>query len=170
MKVLVVGSGGREHALVWKISQSTRVKEVFCAPGNGGISRLAQCLDIAATDLEALARFAKDTKIDLTVVGPELPLTMGIVDLFQKEKLKIFGPSKAAAQIEGSKAFAKDLMQNHGIPAAEYRVFTTVMRQRPISRNRALPSWSRPTAWQPARGCLWLRQWRKRSQPSMRLW
>jgi len=123
MKVLVVGAGGREHALVWKISQSPRVKEVFCAPGNGGIARSARCLDIGATDLEALARFCKDTKIDLTVVGPELPLTMGIVDLFQKEGLRIFGPGKAAAQIEGSKAFAKDLMQKYGIPAAQYRVF-----------------------------------------------
>jgi phosphoribosylamine--glycine ligase len=124
MKVLVVGGGGREHALVWKIGQSPRVKEVFCAPGNGGIARQAQCLDIAADNLEALARFAKDTKIDLTVVGPEMPLCLGIVDLFKKEGLKIFGPSKAAARIEGSKTFAKDLMQNYGIPAAEYQVFT----------------------------------------------
>jgi phosphoribosylamine--glycine ligase len=124
MKVLVVGGGGREHALVWKISQSQRVKEVFCAPGNGGISRRARCVDIAADNLEKLARFARDTKIDLTVVGPEMPLCLGIVDLFQKEGLRIFGPSKAAAQIEGSKAFAKELMQRHGIPAAEYGVFT----------------------------------------------
>jgi phosphoribosylamine--glycine ligase len=123
MKVLVIGSGGREHALVWKIAQSQLVEEVFCAPGNGGIARQAQCLDIAATDLEGLARFAKDTKIDLTVVGPEMPLTMGIVDLFQKEGLKIFGPSKGAAQIEGSKAFAKDLMKKYNIPSARYRVF-----------------------------------------------
>jgi phosphoribosylamine--glycine ligase len=124
MKILVVGSGGREHALVWKISQSSRYKEVFCAPGNGGIARLAQCLDIRADDLEALARFCKDEKIDLTVVGPELPLCMGIADLFQKEGLRIFGPSKGAAQIEGSKAFAKELMQRYNIPAAEYQVFT----------------------------------------------
>jgi len=124
MKVLVVGAGGREHALVWKISQSPRIKEVFCAPGNGGIARTAHCIDIAADDLEGLARFSKDTKIDLTVVGPELPLTMGIVDLFQKEGLRIFGPGKAAAQLEESKAFAKDLMRHYGIPAAEYRVFT----------------------------------------------
>jgi phosphoribosylamine--glycine ligase len=123
MKVLVVGSGGREHALVWKISQSPLVKEVFCAPGNGGIARQAQCLDIAADNLEALARFAKDNKIDLTVVGPEMPLCMGIVDLFQKEKLRIFGPSKGAAQIEGSKAFAKDLMRKYNIPSAGYQVF-----------------------------------------------
>jgi len=124
MKVLVIGAGGREHALVWKISQSPRIKQVFCAPGNGGIARLATCVDIAATDLESLARFAKDTRIDLTVVGPEMPLTMGIVDLFQKEGLKIFGPSKGAARLEGSKVFAKELMQKYGIPAAQYRVFT----------------------------------------------
>jgi phosphoribosylamine---glycine ligase len=124
MKVLVVGSGGREHALAWKISQSPWVEQVFCAPGNGGIARRATCVDIAADDLEALARFCTDTKIDLTVVGPEMPLCLGITDLFQKQGLKIFGPSKAAAQIEGSKAFAKDLMQKYGIPAAEYRVFT----------------------------------------------
>ena len=104
MKVLVVGSGGREHALVWKISQSSRVKQLFCAPGNGGIACLARCVDIAATDLESLARFARDTRIDLTVVGPEMPLTMGIVDLFQKEGLKIFGPSKAAARLEDRKS------------------------------------------------------------------
>jgi len=124
MRVLVIGSGGREHALVWKISQSPRVKEVYCAPGNGGIARQARCVEIAADDLEALARFAKETKIDLTVVGPEMPLCMGIVDLFQKEKLKIFGPSKGAAQLEGSKAFAKDLMKKYNIPSGGYQVFT----------------------------------------------
>jgi phosphoribosylamine--glycine ligase len=123
MKVLVVGGGGREHALVWKLSQSPRVKEVFCAPGNGGISQSARCLAIAADDLEGLARSGKDEKIDLTVVGPELPLTMGIVDLFNKEGLRIFGTTKGAAQLEGSKAFAKDLMRHYNIPSAGYRVF-----------------------------------------------
>lgn len=123
MKVLVVGGGGREHTLVWKISQSPRVKEVYCAPGNGGISQKAHCLDIEATDLQGLVRICKDHMIDLTVVGPELPLTMGIVDLFQGEGLKIFGANRAAAQIEGSKAFAKDLMRQYGIPSAEYQVF-----------------------------------------------
>ena len=123
MKVLVVGSGGREHALVWKIAQSPRVEEVCCAPGNGGISRLARCVAVAADDLEGLARFARDEKIDLTVVGPEVPLTMGIVDRFHKEKLTIFGATQGAAQLEGSKAFAKDLMNTYKIPSAEYRVF-----------------------------------------------
>ena len=124
MKVLVLGSGGREHALVWKLRQSPRITELYCAPGNGGIARQARCVEIAADDLEALARFAKETKIDLTVVGPEMPLCMGIVDLFQKEKLKIFGPSKGAAQLEGSKAFAKDLMKKYNIPSGGYQVFT----------------------------------------------
>ena len=123
MKVLVIGGGGREHALVWKLSQSPRVKEVLCAPGNGGISQSARCLDIAADDLEGLVRFSKDTNIDLTVVGPELPLTLGIVDLFQKEGLRIFGATQGAAQLEGSKAFAKDLMQQYNIPSARYQVF-----------------------------------------------
>ena len=123
MKVLVVGGGGREHVLVWKLSQSPRVEEVFCAPGNGGISQSARCLDIAADDLEGLTRFCKDEKIDLTVVGPELPLTMGIVDLFNKERLRIFGATQGAAQLEGSKAFAKDLMHAYNIPSARYRVF-----------------------------------------------
>lgn len=120
---MVIGGGGREHALVWKLSQSPRVVEVFCAPGNGGISRIARCLPIEATDLEGLARFCTDTKIDLTVVGPELSLTMGIVDLFQEEGLRIFGATKGAAQLEGSKTFAKDLMQKYAIPSARYRVF-----------------------------------------------
>jgi phosphoribosylamine--glycine ligase len=123
MKVLVVGGGGREHALVWKLSQSPRVKEVFCAPGNGGISQSARCLAIAPDDLEGLVRFGKDEQIDLTVVGPELPLTMGIVDLFQNEGLRIFGATKAAARLEGSKSFAKDLMRHYNIPSARYRVF-----------------------------------------------
>ena len=123
MKVLVIGGGGREHVLVWKLSQSPRVEEVFCAPGNGGISQSARCLDIAADDLEGLTRFCKNEKIDLTVVGPELPLTMGIVDLFNKERLRIFGATQGAAQLEGSKAFAKDLMQAYNIPSARYQVF-----------------------------------------------
>jgi len=122
MKVLVVGGGGREHTLVWKISQSPRVNEIYCAPGNGGISKIAHCLDIEATNLEGLARFCKDYRIDLTVVGPELPLTTGIVDLFQGEGMRIFGTNKAAAQIEGSKAFAKELMKHYGIPSTEYRI------------------------------------------------
>jgi phosphoribosylamine--glycine ligase len=124
MKILVVGSGGREHALVWKIHQSPRVEKIYCAPGNGGISQLAECVDIQVTDIKGLAQFAKKRKIDLTVVGPELPLTQGIVDHFQKKGLPIFGPDQKAAELEGSKGFAKELMTKYRIPTAEYRIFS----------------------------------------------
>jgi phosphoribosylamine--glycine ligase len=123
MKILVVGGGGREHALVWKLSQSPRVTKVFCAPGNGGICEAAECLPIDGSDIHGLLDFAVKNEIDLTVVGPEAPLSMGIVDLFEEQGLKTFGASKAAAEIESSKAFSKDLMKKYGIPTAWYRVF-----------------------------------------------
>lgn len=122
-KVLVVGSGGREHALVWKIGQSPLVDEVWCAPGNDGIAQDGKPADVPADDIEGLIRFVKEKQIDLTVVGPEGPLTEGIVDSFTDEGLRIFGPTQAAAQLEGSKAFAKDLMREAGIPTARYRVY-----------------------------------------------
>lgn len=128
MKVLVVGSGGREHALVWKISRSphfaSHVSRIYCAPGNAGIARIAETVDIKAEDIEGLLSFAKEERIDLTVVGPEVPLTLGIADEFEKAGLRIFGASKKAAEIEGSKAFSKALMRKYGIPTAEYEVFT----------------------------------------------
>ncbi|MEN3003571.1 phosphoribosylamine--glycine ligase [Dehalobacterium formicoaceticum] len=123
MKVLVVGGGGREHALVWKLIQSPKVNKVFCAPGNAGISQMAECIEINAEDIEGLLSFAKKEKIDLTVVGPEIPLTNGIVNQFQAAGLKIFGPSKEAAEIEGSKALAKRIMEKYQIPTAQYQVF-----------------------------------------------
>jgi len=123
MKVLVVGSGGREHALVWKISKSPRVSKIYCAPGNGGISDLAECVNISATDVVGMVRFAKQNGIDLTVVAPDDPLAMGMVDALQAEGLKAFGPTRDAAIIESSKVFAKHLMRRYGIPTAEYRVF-----------------------------------------------
>ena len=123
MKIMVVGSGGRDHTLTWKIMQSPLVDEIYCAPGNAGISKLANCVDISAEDIKGLADFALDKKIDLTVVGPEAPLALGIVDEFARRGLKIFGPSKNAAQLEGSKIFAKELMKKYGIPTAKYRVF-----------------------------------------------
>jgi phosphoribosylamine--glycine ligase len=123
MNILVIGSGGREHALVWKIRQSPRVRNVFCAPGNPGIATLAQCVAIAADALEDLLAFALEKKIDLTVVGPEVPLAAGIVDLFSAKGLKIFGPSAKAAELEASKAFAKDIMQRYGIPTAKGQSF-----------------------------------------------
>ncbi|MBF0121938.1 MAG: phosphoribosylamine--glycine ligase [Candidatus Omnitrophica bacterium] len=123
MKILVVGSGGREHALCWKIKQNPKVTELYCAPGNGGIASLAECVDIKADDIIALADFAHEKGIDLTVVGPEVPLVKGIVDLFKEEGLKIFGPSEAAARLEGSKVFAKNFMKRWGIPTAKYATF-----------------------------------------------
>jgi len=123
MKILVVGGGGREHALVWKISKSPLVDKIYCAPGNAGITRLAECVDIASDNIEGLLAFAKKQAIDLTVVGPEGPLCMGIVNLFQENGLKIFGPTKEAAELEGSKVFCKNLLRRYGIPTANYRVF-----------------------------------------------
>jgi phosphoribosylamine--glycine ligase len=127
MKILVIGSGGREHAMVWKIAQSPLVRKIYCAPGNPGIADVADVLKIDSSDIEKLLSFAVDNKIDLTVVGPEDPLVAGIVDMFQERGLKIFGPSKKAAQLEGSKVFAKDLMQKYNIPTAVYESFTSVV-------------------------------------------
>jgi len=126
MKVLVVGGGGREHALVWKIAQSPLVTKVFCAPGNPGIGQLAQNVPIRVDELDKLLEFARHEGIGLTVVGPEQPLSLGIVDLFEEQGLKVFGPRKNAAVIEASKAFSKDLMQKYGVPTAAYGVFTDV--------------------------------------------
>lgn len=125
MKVLVIGGGGREHALVWKIAQSPRVRKIYCAPGNAGISETAECIPIQPTDIQSLVAFAKREEIRLTVVGPEFPLNLGIVDTFRAEGLRIFGPIRAAAQIEGSKIFAKKMMEKYGIPTAAAEVFTS---------------------------------------------
>jgi phosphoribosylamine---glycine ligase len=124
MKVLVIGSGGREHALVWKIRQSPRVTKIYCAPGSAAIGELAEPVAIQPEQIERLANFATKEKIDLTVVGPELPLTLGIADLFESRGLRIFGPNKAAAQLEGSKAFAKEMLQKNNIPTASSGTFT----------------------------------------------
>ncbi|MEN8151083.1 MAG: phosphoribosylamine--glycine ligase, partial [Planctomycetota bacterium] len=124
MKILVIGSGGREHTLVKQIGQSPRVSELYCAPGNAGIASDAELVAIKDSDHQGLLAFAKDREIDLTVVGPEAPLCAGLVDLFQAEGLRVFGPSQAAAELEGSKVFAKRLMQKHGIPTPAFRVFT----------------------------------------------
>lgn len=122
MKILVVGSGGREHALAWKLSQSSCVKKIYCAPGNAGTLALGENVSIAADDLPGLKKFASREKIDLTVVGPELPLTMGIVDEFEQAKLKCFGPYKIATDLEGSKVFAKQFMDRHKIPTAKFKI------------------------------------------------
>ncbi|MHC4954590.1 MAG: phosphoribosylamine--glycine ligase [Planctomycetota bacterium] len=123
MKVLVVGGGGREHAMAWKISQSPRVSEVFCAPGNAGIAEVATCVDIGASDIDRLVSFVKEMGIGLTVVGPEDPLCRGIVDRFEDEGLRIFGPRKGAAELEGSKVFSKRIMTDNMIPTATSRTF-----------------------------------------------
>ena len=124
MKVLVIGGGGREHALAWKLSQSERIQKIFVAPGNGGTARDPNLINVPITDVKALREWAQQEKIELTVVGPEAPLAAGVVDEFRANGLRIFGPTKAAAQLESSKAFSKDFMQRHGIPTAFYETFT----------------------------------------------
>lgn len=139
MKILVIGSGGREHALCWKLAQSPKVEKIFCAPGNAGISKLAECVSIPTDDTVELVNFAKKNKIGLTIVGPELPLTLGIVDDFERNGLKVFGPSKRASQLEGSKAFAKQFMQKHHIPTANYGAFADVDEARAFVKASGLP-------------------------------
>ncbi len=139
MKILVIGSGGREHALVWKLKSSPLVKKIYVAPGNDGIALMAETVKIKADDLEGLARFAEEKDIDLTVVGPELPLTLGIVDLFEKKGLRIFGPSREAAEIEGSKAFAKEFMRKYHIPTASFRVFDDKDKALSFAQTAAYP-------------------------------
>lgn len=124
LRVLVIGSGGREHALVWKLAQSPLVSKIFCAPGNAGIAQLASCVDISSTNVNALRHFAQEARIDLAVVGPEAALVAGIVDEFEARGLPIFGPSAQAAMIEGSKAFAKEFMRKYRIPTADYHIFS----------------------------------------------
>ena len=123
MQVLVIGSGGREHALVWKIAQSQKVSKIWAAPGNAGIGEMAECADISASDIHPLADLAERKRIDLTIVGPEIPLTLGIVNEFERRGLRIFGPGKDAAIIEGSKVFAKHLMKKYQIPTGFYQSF-----------------------------------------------
>ncbi len=124
MKVLVIGSGGREHALCWKLSQSPRIDKIYCAPGNGGTGQIGENLDLASNDIEGILKFAQNNQIDLTLVGPEEALVLGIVDRFQEAGLKIFGPNKKSAQLEASKDFSKRFMERHGINTARYRSFS----------------------------------------------
>lgn len=136
MRVLIVGGGGREHALAWKIGQSPKVDKIYCAPGNPGTAQVAENVDIPADNVDRLLEFALENKIDLTVVGPEQPLVLGIVDKFQEKKLRVFGPSALAAELEGSKVFCKDLMQKYGIPTGEYRVFEAPEAARDYVKTR----------------------------------
>ena len=124
MKVLVIGSGGREHVLTWKIAQSPKVDKIYCAPGNGGMAKIAECVDLSVEDIDGCVKFAKEKGIDLTVVGPEVPLVMGMTDAFEKEGMRVFGPNAKCAEFEGSKAFTKDFLLRHNIPTAAYKEYT----------------------------------------------
>ncbi|KGQ52963.1 phosphoribosylamine--glycine ligase [Gallibacterium anatis] len=141
MKVLIIGNGGREHALTWKVAQSPLADKVYVAPGNAGTAQEAKAenVNISATDIPALVNFAKENAVDLTIVGPEAPLVLGVVDAFRAEGLKIFGPTKAAAQLEGSKAFTKDFLARHHIPTAEYRNFTEIEEALAYVREKGAP-------------------------------
>jgi phosphoribosylamine--glycine ligase len=139
MKILVIGSGGREHALTWKLKQSSAVDRIFCAPGNAGTAQTADNVAIRANDLRTLRSFAKENAIDLTVVGPDDPLAAGIVDAFQAEDLRIFGPTKSAAQLESSKIFAKELMHEQGIPTARARTFSQSADAQKYAANLEFP-------------------------------
>lgn len=139
MKVLVIGGGGREHAIVWKLSQSKMVDKIYCCPGNAGIAEIAECINVNQDDFQALLDFVKYEWIDLTIVGPEAPLSKGIVDLFETEGRRILGPTKAAARLESSKAFSKDLMRSHGIPTAEYKVFTSYLHAEEYVKFKGVP-------------------------------
>src|SRR5207248_1428852 len=157
MRVLVIGSGGREHALVWKLRQSPRISALYCAPGNAGIAEEAECVPIAADDVKRLLRFAEERHVDLTVVGPELPLTLGLVDRFTAAGLSAFGPTAAAARLEGSKAFTKELLRHERVPTAFFGVFghpDDAARSPPL-RTTSAP-WTATggrtrAAWAPAR-------------------
>ena len=139
MKVLIVGSGGREHAIAWAVQKSPKVDKIYCAPGNAGISEYAECVNIGAMEFDALAAFAKEHEIDLTIVGMDDPLVGGIVDVFEAEGLRVFGPRKNAAILEGSKAFSKELMQKYGIPTAAYRTVTSSDEARRVLADSKFP-------------------------------
>ncbi len=139
MKVLVVGSGGREHAICWKLKQSPKVTQLFCAPGNGGIAQVAQCVDIKATDVEAMVAWAKDNAMDLVVVAPDDPLALGMVDALEAAGIPAFGPRKNAAVIEASKAFSKELMKKYRIPTARYETFTDLAAAEDYIRAQGAP-------------------------------
>ena len=139
MKILVVGGGGREHTMVWKISKSPLVEKIYCAPGNAGTSELAESVPRDAEDIDALAAFAKENEIDLTVVGPEGPLVNGIADVFEEKELKVFGPSKAAARLEGSKDFSKQHMLKYDIPCAMGKPFTDAAKAKTYAKALGAP-------------------------------
>ena len=139
MKILLVGSGGREHALAWKLAHSDDCQALYCAPGNAGINECAECVDIAANDIDALVKFSKENAIDLVVVGPEDPLVLGLADRLQEENIAVFGPNKNAAQLEGSKAFMKDLCAKYNVPTAAYGCFTDIEKAKEFISEHGAP-------------------------------
>ena len=166
MKILVVGSGAREHTLAWKLAQSPKATEMYAAPGNAGMAKVAQILDIKAEDNEGLLKAAKDLKIDLTVIGSEQPLANGIVDLFQKNGLAVFGPTQKAAEIESSKVFSKDLMERHGIPCAKSASFSDFEKANEYLQKLQPPSSLKPTGWRRVKGSLSPSRSKTRKKPS----
>nr|WP_312578668.1 phosphoribosylamine--glycine ligase [Sedimentibacter sp.] len=128
MKILVVGGGAREHAICWKLNQSDKVTKMYCAPGNAGISQIAECINIKAEDIEEITKFSVDKKIDMVVVGPEVPLVSGLVDMLMKKGIKAFGPNKKGARLEGSKSYSKDFMRKYNIPTAKYETYTNLQK------------------------------------------
>ncbi len=139
MKILIVGSGGREHTLAWKLAQSPTVDQIYCAPGNGGIAQIATCVDLPTDDLYGLADFAERESIDLTIIGPEAPLVAGIADLFAERGLPVYGPSRAAARMEGSKSFTRQLLRKHGIDHIQFEVFTDSSAAKAYVRQQGAP-------------------------------
>ncbi|SFE73790.1 phosphoribosylamine--glycine ligase [Paenibacillus catalpae] len=139
MRILVVGGGGREHAIVWALKKSEKVKEVFCAPGNAGIAQIADCVPIAVNQFDELVKFAKDASIDFVFIGPDDPLAAGIVDAFEEHNIPVYGPNKAAAEIEGSKIFMKDLLRKYNIPTAKYETFTEYETALDYLRKQSAP-------------------------------
>jgi len=139
MQILVLGGGGREHAIVWKLAQSKKVEKIYCAPGNPGIAQLAECVDLDTTDNKGLAHWAKEHHIDLTVVGPEVPLVAGVADEFRAQGLAIFGPNAQAAAIEGSKAFSKELMKKYNIPTAFFKVCNDLATAKAYVEEKGAP-------------------------------
>ena len=165
MKLLVVGGGGREHAIIKKLKENPEVTKIYALPGNGGIAADAECVPIGAKDIDTIVAFALDQQVDYAVVAPDDPLVLGAVDALNEKGIPCFGPRAAAAQIEGSKVFAKDLMKKYGIPPPPMRALTTRRRPCAIWTRRKCPSWLRPTAWLWARASSSPRPGRRPSRP-----
>ncbi len=166
MNLLIVGGGGREHALAWKLSRSPGVGKIYCAPGNAGTARLGENVPLAITDADGLLALAREKRIDLTVIGPDDALAAGLADRFQAEGRRVFGPTRAAARLEWSKIFTKEFLQRHGIPTAAAGRFEHSADARRSARNAITRSSSRPTGWPPARGSSSRKRPPRRTPPS----